>query len=169
MYAVYPVYYPSWQYAKEHDELSLWKESHKINLECRDYINTNAGHAYRNNVSPNSVDDFVNDLVEKYGLERAMFVTARFIVAADGDERYGIAEKARASQFDFRDMTEAKVRRESGQDEKHTTVDRTMDLYSNIHPCILNDLFLSLMKKEQSNLADRENQSDNELDMGVER
>jgi len=160
MYAAYPVYIPSRHYAKQYDEIELWRESYKINKECRDYINANAGFAYHDKKLP----EFIQNLTETYGLERAIFVMARFIIAADWDKRYDRDVRERAEQVDFQDMKEA------GANIKSTTEDITCELYSNVHPCILNSIFRSLMKMEQKqvNLPGEEHPHDNGLDEGVE-
>ena len=165
MYATYPIYNPSWYYAKENGELDLWKESHKINKDCRDFINEKAGNAYHDRLLP----EFIKELTETFGLERSVFVTARFVVTADWDGRYGSDVKERAALVDFQDITDTATRRDAGEHIKMSTVDRTQDLYSNVHPCILNDIFRSLMKieKEQINIPSAEAEQDNE--QGVEQ
>jgi len=161
MYATYPIYYPSARWARENDEIALWRESYKINKECRDYINENASRFYHDQNLP----PFVKNLTETFGLERAMFVMARFIVAADWDKRYDGSVKERAERVDFRDMKEAKILQEEGNDP-YKTADQTRDLYSNVHPVILNAIFRNLMKMEQEqvNLPSANVEQDNELD-----
>lgn len=158
---LYPVYYPSWHYAKANDELPLWKESFKINKECRDFINANASHAYHDHKLP----DFVTELTETYGLERSMFVTARFVMAADWDGRYGKDVKERAALVNFQDMKDA------GTDIKSTSHDRTSELYSNVHPCMLDSIFRSMMKMEQQqvNIPQADACAENEHDEGDEQ
>jgi hypothetical protein len=166
MYATYPIYYPSARWARENREIDLWRESFKINKGCRDYINNEASMAYHEERLP----AFVKELTDIYGLERAMFVMARFIVAADWDKRYDGNVKERAGRFDFADMREGKVLEESGQDP-YKTADHTQGLYSNVHPVILNAVFRRLMKMEQEqvNLPTTDTEQDNELDGEVEQ
>ena len=165
MYAAYPVYMPSNRYARENGEIELWRESYKINIDCRNYINENAGLAYHERNLP----DFMQKLTDNFGLDRAMFVTARFIVAADWGGRYGKDVKERAAQVDFQDMKEGKALFELGQDQ-YKSADWTRDLYSNVHPCILNDIFRALMKMERENnyLPADVTSRDNERDEGAE-
>ena len=165
MYQTYPIYIPSVRYAKENNELALWRESYKINQECRDYINSESSMAYHERRLP----EFIKELTGTFGLERSMFVIARFIAAADWDGRYYSEVKNRAAQFDFQDMKEGKALYEAGKDP-HRTADHTIHLYSNVHPCILNDIFRSLMKMEQdqTDLRQADNLRDNALDEGAE-
>ena len=165
MYQTYPVYIPSARYARENDEIVLWRESFKINKECRDFINEKAAPAYHDRKLP----EFITELTDTFGLERSMFVMARFVVAADWDKRYDNSVRERAERFDFQDMKESRALYETGQDP-HRTADRTADLYSNVHPCILNDAFRRQMKleQEQVNLPQTDISEENERDEGVE-
>jgi len=163
MYATYPIYMPSARYARENGEIELWRESKKINLDLMWQINDNASNAYYDRLLP----EFINTLTETYGLERSMFVTARFIVAADWDGRYDKRAKERAAQFDFQDMKEAE--RQHKEENNPSYLDRSGDICSNVHPCILNEIFRYLMKmeREQPNLPPVEAEHDNE--QGVEQ
>ena len=165
MYAAYPVYIPSNRYAEENGEIDLWRESYKINKECRDFINEKGAPAYYDRTFP----EFIKELTDIFGLERAMFVMGRIIVSADWDRRYDGDVKMRAEQFNYCDMKEGNALYEAGQDP-YRTADWTRDLYSNVHPCILNDIFRSLMKMERDNhyLPADDNSPDKEHDEGVE-
>ena len=163
MYATYPIYMPSARYARENGEIGLWRESKKINLDLMCNINDNATNAYYDRLLP----EFITKLIDTYGLERSMFVMARFIVAADWDERYDKNTKERAAQFDFQDMKEAE--RQHKEENNPSYLDRSGDLYSNVHPCILNDIFRSLMKmeQEQTNLPTAEVEHESEQGVDV--
>lgn len=165
MYATYPIYYPSARYARENGEIDLWRESHKINRECRNFINKNASPAYHGHNLP----EFIKELTDTFGLERAMYVIARTIVNSDWDKRYYNDARSRAELFDFQDMKEAVRLRESGQDP-YRTADNTTSLCSNVHPVMLNDIFRFMMKmeQEQANIPAADNTPDNELDEGAE-
>jgi hypothetical protein len=91
---------------------------------------------------------------------------SRFVVAADWDKRYDSGVRARAEQVDFQDMKEAERQRAEG----HDYLDRSGDICSNVHPCILNDIFRSLIKMEQEqvNLPDDDQASEDEQDEGAE-
>ncbi|MCL2253590.1 MAG: DUF3849 domain-containing protein [Lachnospiraceae bacterium] len=165
MYAVYPIYYPSAKYARDKGEIELWRESFNINKECRDFINEKASIAhYERNLA-----GFAQELADNFGIERSIFVMARFIIRADWDKRYDDEVKARAKLVDFQDMKEWRTFLDSGQDS-HKLADHTQSLYSDVHPCILNCIFRNLMKREQEqvNLPSPDNEQENELDEGVE-
>jgi len=166
LYATYPVYIPSARWARENDEIELWRESFKINKECRDYINNEAPMAYHEERLP----AFVKELAGLYGIERAMYVIGRTVVGAEWDKRYYGNVRERAEQFSYRDMKEAKALHEEGKDP-YRTADNTTSLCSNIHSVMLNAIFQSLMKmeREQPNLPSAAVDRDNELDEGVEQ
>ena len=165
MYTTYPVYYPSARWARENDEIELWRESYKINNECRDFINGNAGKAHHNEELPG----FIKELTDAFGVERAMYVIARTIVGADWDRRYYNDVRSRAESFPFQDMEEAAQLRENGQDP-YRTADKTAYLCSDVHPVMLNAIFRCLMKMEQEqvNLPQAEADRSSELDEGAE-
>jgi len=165
MYATYPIYYPSARWARENDEIELWRESFKINKDCRKHIDNEASMAYHEERLP----AFVKELTETYGIERAMYVIGRTVVGADSDPRFYSNVKERAAQISFRDMKEAKAMYEEGKDP-HRTADSTTSLCSNVHPVMLNAIFQSLMRmeREQPNLPSADVEHDNEHDEGVE-
>ena len=168
MYAAYPVYYPSARHARENDETALWRESFKINQECKKYINEQASGAYIGHALP----DFIKELTETYGLERAMFVIGRTVLsAADWDKRYESGVKARTAGFYYSDWKEGQILYENGQDP-YRTADNTTSWCSDVHPVILNTIFSALIKieKEQINLPLADAGRGNEPDSGeVER
>jgi hypothetical protein len=153
-------------YARLHDEINLWRQSKKINLELIESINNNAANAYYDKTLP----DFIKEITDTYGLERSIFFISRVVVAADWDKRYSSDVRARAEQVDLQDMKEGEKLYEAGKDPMRTA-DPTNYLYSNVHPCILNDVFRLLMKMEQEQIslpsADAENE--NERDKGAEQ
>ena len=165
MYAAYPIYYPSSRYAREHDEFSLWRESKKINRELNDFFTDRAADAYYDRALP----DFIKELTDTYGLERSIFVLSRTVVEADWDKRYDGEVRQRAGRVDFQDMKEAGRKIREGQ-PKHTVFDTSGDLTSNVHPCIINDIFRLLMKaeQEQAHLPQADMTEENELDEGAE-
>ena len=164
MYATYPIYYPSARWARENGEIGLWRESYKINKECKNYLNMEASVAYHQGRLP----DFIKRLTELYGLERAMYVIGRTIIGSDWDKRYYEDVKKRAERFDYRDMKEIKALQENGQDP-HRTADNTTSYISDVHPVMLNAVFRHLMEmeREQAYLlsidADRVHELDGEV------
>lgn len=75
MYAMIPVYYPSIETASKQNEMELWRESRNINLDCKRFIEDRASTAY----NTRELDLFIKDLVEQYGVERAMYVLSRTV------------------------------------------------------------------------------------------
>jgi hypothetical protein len=98
-----------------------------------------------------------------------MYVIGRTIVGADWDGRYDRNVKERAAQFDYQDMKEGQELRAAGKDP-YRSADRSIYFISNVHPCILNLTFSSLMKleQEQVNLPQQPEQVENECDESAE-
>jgi hypothetical protein len=165
MYATYPVYYPSARWARENGEIDLWRQSHNINQICKCFINEKASLAYHYEALP----DFVDELTDEYGSERAMYVIGRTVMGADWDRRYDNSVRERVAQFGYHDMKEGQALREAGKDP-YRRADSTINITSNVHPCILNSIFHSLMKKEpeQINLPQPDTTEENERDAGAE-
>jgi hypothetical protein len=113
---------------------------------------------------------FVKELTDLYGIERAMYVIGRTVVGAEWDKRYDHGVKTRAEQFNYRDMKEGKALYEEGKDP-YKTADSTTSYCSDVHPCMLNAIFRSLMKMEQAqvNLPSADVDRDNELDGEAEQ
>jgi hypothetical protein len=153
-------------YARLNDEFRLWRESKKINCELCDFLGDKATDAHYDRTMP----DFIKELTDTYGLERSVFVMSRIVIAADWDGRYDKIAKERAGQVDFQDMKQAEKEIAEGR-PKHTVYDKSGDLCSNVHPCILNEIYRHLMKMEQEqvNLPPADVEQDNELDEGAEQ
>lgn len=137
MYATMPVYYPTFRYAREHDEVELWRESHRINMECKGQINRRALEANNSR----ELDLMINDLIRVYGLERTMCVLSRTIQYKDWDERLSQAVKERAKRFHFNEQ--------EYQDQDPTKQYICQDL----DPCVLDMLYRKLMEKEAEQVA----------------
>jgi hypothetical protein len=165
MYAAYPIYYPSVRWARENGEIELWRESFKINKECKAHIFANATHEYHSQNLP----ELIKQLTDLYGLERVMFVIGRTIIDSEWEERYDKTSRERAGRIDYQDMKEARAQYEAGENPCKSDVS---DHYLiNIHPVILNTLFRWLIEKEQEQviLPDTDQLPENELDEGVEQ
>jgi hypothetical protein len=137
MYATMPVYYPSFRYAREHNEIDLWRESHRINMECKGQINRRALEAHNSR----ELDLMIDDLIRIYGLERTMCVLSRSIQYKDWDERLSQAVIKRAKHFSFNE------REYEGNDPTKQYICR------DLHPCILDELYRKLMEKEAEQAA----------------
>lgn len=151
MYATIPVYYQSIEAAIRQGERELWLENHRINLECKRFIEEEASKAY----NTRELDLFIKDLVEQYGVERAMYVLARTVQYMDWDGRFSTVVKERAAGFEFSDMHTQAVKKALTQCDA-AYADRSREYITDVHPCIVNDIFKQLMKIEQQrNVEDK--------------
>lgn len=132
MYATMPVYYPTFRYAREHDEIALWRESHRINMECKGQINRRALEANNSR----ELDLMITDLIRVYGLERTMCVLSRTIQYKDWDERLSQAVKERAKRFHFNEQ--------EYEDPTKQYICHDLD------PCVLDILYRKLMEQEKN-------------------
>ena len=136
MYATIPVYYPSLEEASRNEEAALWCDSYNISLSCRNFIQDKAMTAF----NTRELDEFIQELVENYGIERAMYVLSRTIQFSDWDARFDKAVLDRAKGFDFPDSA---VKRPERQ------VDPTGRYVTDIDPCVVNAVFVGLMGLEE--------------------
>lgn len=135
MYATMPIYYPTFRYAREHDEVTLWRESHRINMECKGQINRRALEANNSR----ELDLMITDLIRVYGLERTMCVLSRTIQYKDWDERLSQAVKERAKRFHFNEYPYADPTKQY--------------ICHDLDSCILDMLYRKLMEKEAEQIA----------------
>lgn len=86
-----PVYKHTAAYAREHDELPLYRESKKANIACKEAIEA----AIRDNYHHNTLDyhSASRQLGEKFGMERITYVLANTVQEKDWDERISPANK----------------------------------------------------------------------------
>lgn len=156
MYAMIPVYYPSIETASSQDEKEMWMENRRINLDCKRFIEDRASAAY----NTRELDLSIKDLVEQYGVERAMYVLARTVQYMEWDGRFSTVVRERAAGFDFSDMHTQAVKKALTQEDA-AYADRSRTYVTDVHPCIVNGIFRELMKiEEQKNMED-----ENELNM----
>lgn len=136
MYATLPIYYPSYPYAREHNEVELWRESHRIDMECKGQINRRAMESHNSR----ELDLMIEDLVRIYGLERTMCVLSRSVQFRDWDERISEAVRERAKEFDFQ---------ETSEDEPNSKG----YILQELDPWALDYLFRRLMEREAQQVA----------------
>lgn len=144
MYATIPIYYPSLEEAERNDEKEMWLESYKINMDCKRVIEDRAATA----MNTRELDGLIEDLVEEYGVERAMYVLSRTIQFRDWDERFSEIVKNRAGAFEFPDAANAEISSEKNTD------DRTQGYLTEIDPCVLDLMYRRLMEEENGCFAD---------------
>ena len=145
MFKDIPVYYPSTEYAKQNGELEQWWESYNINMELKRCLNDNASNHY----NTHRLDELINTLVENYGVERSMYLIARTVqYKGSCDGRFCKSVRERAGAFTFPDVHTEVVRKAEKQGYGNLA-DKSRAYISDIHSCILNDIFRELMKLEQ--------------------
>lgn len=162
MYATIPVYYPSIETASRQDEKELWMESRRINLECKRLIEDRASTAY----NTRKLDLFIKDLVDQYGVERAMYVLSRTVQFMDWDGRFSTVVRERAAGFEFFDMHTQAVEKALTQEDA-AYADRSRAYITDVHPCIVNGIFRELMKIEEQQNKEEENELNIELDEDI--
>lgn len=151
MYATTPVYYPSFRYAREHDEIALWRESHRINMECKGQINRRALEANNSR----ELDLMIEDLIRVYGVERTMCVLSRTIQYKDWDERLSQAVIKRAKHFSF-------------HEQEYEGNDPTKQyICPDLPPYMLDELYRKLMEREANQAALDSERYDPETDQEI--
>ena len=86
------------------------------------------------------LDALIEDLVNHYGVERAMYVLSRTVQFSKWDERFGALVRDKADTFQFPDLKEER-------DDNH--VDPTSRYVAQLDPCVVNAIFIGLIKKEE--------------------
>ena len=79
-----PVYIYSATFAKEHGELETYRASHRANVDCKNAIEAAISENYRDNRLDGSC---VNDVIDRFGMERVAFVLANTVQDKDWDGR----------------------------------------------------------------------------------
>lgn len=80
-----PVYRQPAAYAREHDELEVYRASNKANIACKEALESAINSNYRNNCLDTKTA--YAQVVEQYGAERINFVLAVTVRAKDWDGR----------------------------------------------------------------------------------
>ena len=121
-----PIVVESYMDAKMNGRLSELQASIKASQACRDYIEQNIHSAYENR----SLSGFVQNLVDKFGIDRAMYTVAATIQLKMQDGRFTNEVKDMARQYMFdSDKTRLKFLTET-------------------HPVIMNHLFEEMIDKK---------------------
>ena len=145
MFKNIPVYYQSIEYAKENNQLELWRTSFKINLDLKGYLEDNASNYY----NTYCLNELINTLVNNYGVERSMYLIARTVqYKGSYDGRFCKSVCDRAAAFSFSDAHTEAVQ-EAEKNGFGDVADKSRAYISDVHSCILNDIFRELMKLEQ--------------------
>jgi len=160
MYATIPVYYPSLEQASRNDESAFWCDSYNINMDCRNFIQDRAATA----LNTIELDSLIEDLVNHYGIERAMYVLSRTVQFSKWDERFTAVVKEKADTFPFPDSAKE-------YDENH--VDPTSRYIVRLNRHMINAIYAGLIKREERQkelespepIAPDENDQDRELEI----
>ena len=121
-----PIVVESYMDAKMNGRLSELQASIKASQACRDYIEQNIHSAYENR----NLSGFVQNLVDKFGIDRAMYTVAATIQLKMQDGRFTNEVKDMARQYMFdSDKTRLKFLTET-------------------HPVIMNHLFEEMIDKK---------------------
>ena len=86
-----PVYKYPGEYAREHDELELYRASGKANIACKEAVETAVNGHYNNNCLDTKAA--VREVVERFGYERMLYVLAVTVGKMDWDGRISRANK----------------------------------------------------------------------------
>ena len=79
-----PVYKETAAYARDHGELDQWRASHRANTSCRDAIEDAIAANYKDNRLNMAC---LKDVLDRFGLERTVYVVANTIRDKDWDGR----------------------------------------------------------------------------------
>lgn len=87
-----PVYKQTAEYAREHDELPVYRESNKVNIACKKAIEDAIHSNYANNcLNTKAVSEQIK---EQFGAERMSYVLANTVQVKDWDGRISDKNKA---------------------------------------------------------------------------
>lgn len=94
-YSDVPVYYEPFSYAKENDEVDLYRTSYRLNSECKQAIYEAIADNYD---GMHLGDDAVNQVVRQYGMERVGYILANTLRYKNYDDRFSHSNKEWAEQ-----------------------------------------------------------------------
>lgn len=130
------VYRSSRAYAQEHNEIPAFRDSHRLNRDCKEAIEA----AIRENFDGMHLKhDVVRPVIEEFGADRVAFVLANTLQHKDWDGRFSVANKEWASEIIIPDNTAMGM-------------DLNTEFVVESHPAVL-DGFVNLFRKEENLLA----------------
>ena len=94
-YSDVPVYYEPFSYAKENDEVDLYRTSYRLNSECKQAIYEAIADNYD---GMHLGDGAVNQVVKQYGMERVGYILANTLRYKNYDDRFSHSNKEWAEQ-----------------------------------------------------------------------
>ena len=94
-YSDVPVYYEPFSYAKENDEVDLYRTSYRLNSECKQAIHEAIADNYDGMYLG---DGAVDQVVKQYGMERVGYILANTLRYKNYDDRFSHSNKEWAEQ-----------------------------------------------------------------------
>lgn len=94
-YSDVPVYYEPFSYAKENDEVDLYRTSYRLNSECKQAIHEAIADNYDGMYLGDGV---VDQVVRQYGMERVGYILANTLHHKSYDGRFSHSNKEWAEQ-----------------------------------------------------------------------
>ena len=113
--------------AKQSGNLGAWKDSVAASKACIKFIEDNLSVAYEGR----DLENFVKQLNDKFGIDRAMYSVAATIQLKDHDGRFTNEVKNRAAQFNF------------------DSDNMRLNFLTERHPVMINHLYQQMMEMEQ--------------------
>ena len=130
-----PVYIQSGAYARENNELDVFRASYQANIACKEAIEKAINANYADNRLNTTA--IYEEVVGKFGAERVQFVLATTIQHKDWDQRFSRGNRAWAQSVPM----EASF----GSRENDRSISYVVDAHS-----VLTDSFVSHFRKEQA-------------------
>lgn len=122
-----PICTQSLMEAKQSGNIGAWKDSVAASKACIKFIEDNLSVAYEGR----DLDNFVKQLNDKFGIDRAMYSVAATIQLKDHDGRFTNEVKNRAAQFNF------------------DSDNMRLNFLTERHPVMINHLYQQMMEMEQ--------------------
>ena len=122
-----PIYLNGREYARDHNELAEYRASHKASLECKKDIEQGISANFD---GMHLKADFVDELIDKHGIDRVMYLCATTITESEWDGRYSRLNKSWATTIPLSE----------DKDERSA-------LHLNLHPAIL-DGFTNIVREK---------------------
>ena len=135
-------------FAKEHGELEKYRASHRANVDCKNAIEDAIADHYRDNRLDTSC---VNEVINRFGMERVAFVLANTVQDKDWDGRISADNKAWAKEAPIPNDYDA-----WGGKRTHEYV------CTQAHPGLIN-LFVNRFRQEHENIFKKKTSVINKL------
>lgn len=144
-----PVYYKDLKQARAGGELEQWRSSHKATQACAEQFQKEYERAY----GERQVPQFLQQMIDRYGIERCKIVIASTIQLSSHDGRYS------------QDMKEAAAKVVIPGKNAEPLHDRRLDYHINCHPVTVNVAMRDLLviERQQEKPAQRSKRKESVL------